>query len=66
VAGIAAVGARTAEKIPKGSMRASSRAKRFMKRVVSRSRRRDERQFVERGDDPDALLLARYTRGWCW
>jgi hypothetical protein len=48
-----------AEKLPSGTWRASPSAKRYMKRLVRRQRRRAEAKSPE--DVPE-----RFTRGWYW
>ncbi len=48
-----------AEKIPRGTWRPAPSAKRWMKRLVRRMRRRAEARDME--DVP-----SRFTRGWYW
>lgn len=48
-----------AEKLPKGWWRASAGAKRWLKKLVRRQRRRAEQRDAEN-------VPSRFTKGWYW
>lgn len=56
------MGASKAEKIPHGTWRARPGAKRWMKKVVRRARRRAERDDPENAPTRPRHLI----RGWYW